>query len=231
MSLTTPTTHERDLREGFRDESYDAESDLEDDLVSQHARSSTEIAERDHGLLDEEEEREELLATTNIKTAPWKGFFGRARKGKRPAGIELREKKQQSRRPHKTRKEKKGGGKDEEGELLYEMEEGGETYDTSSQASSSSAEIDKQDSVDSSMPKVIQVSVTGQTWLMLLSAPKVGCVALRGSRKCSSPLRNYLFLDLPNHSESSPDTLVSTLQWHVYLRTYNNPYLSRWLPS
>ena len=155
MSMITPTTHERDLREGFRDESFDAESDLEDDLVSQHARNSTEIAERDHGLLDEEEEREELLATTGTKTAPSKGFFSRARKGQRPAGIELREKKQQSRRPHRTRKEKKGSGKDEEGELLYEMEEGGETYDTSSQASSSSAEMDKQDPVGSSISKVL----------------------------------------------------------------------------
>ena len=228
--MTTPTTHERDLREGFRDESFDAESDLEDDLVSQHARNSTEIAERDHGLLDDEEEREQLLATTGIKTAPWKDFFGRGRKGKRPADIELREKEQQIRRPHKTRKEKKGGGKDEEGELLYEMEEGGETYDTSSQASSSSAEIDKQETGDSSMPKVIQVSVAVQTWLMLLSAPKVGCVAHRGSRKCSS-LRNSLIFLLPKHWKFSPDTLVSTLQWHVYLRTYNNTHLSRWLPG
>ena len=81
MSMVTPTTHERDRREAFRDESFDAESDLEGDLVSQHARNSTEVAEHDHGLLDEEEEREELLATTGIKTAPSKGFFGRGRKG------------------------------------------------------------------------------------------------------------------------------------------------------
>ena len=193
MSMITPTTHERDLREGFRDESFDAESDLESDLVSQHARNSTEVAERDHGLLDEEEEREELLATTGIKTAASKGFFGRGRKGKRPVEIELSAKKQQSRRPHKTRKEKKRGGKDEEGELLYEMEEGGDTYDTSSQASSSSAEIDKQDSVYSSMSKVLQMSVPIQTWLILLSAPKVGFVAhhrsTNSSTLCSSLLR------------------------------------------
>lgn len=210
MSTITPTTHERDLREGFRDESFDAESDLEDDHVSQHARNSTEIAERDHGLLDEEEEREELLATTGIKTAPSKGFFGRARKGKTPAGIELREKKHQSRRPHKTRKAKKGSGRDEEGELLYEMEEGGETYDTSSQASSSSAEIDKQDSVHSSMSKVLFMSVPVQTWLMLLSAPKVGFVAHHRSIKCSTP-RTSLIRGLQSHSKFSPDTLVSTL--------------------
>ena len=230
MSTITPTTHERDLREGFRDESSDAESDLENDLVYQHARNSTEVAERDHGLLDEEEEREELLATTGIKTAPSKGFFGRGRKGKRPEDIELSGKKQQSRRPHKTRKGKKRGGKDEEGELLYEMEEGGETYDTSSQASSSSAEIDKQDSVYFSMSKVLQMSVPLQTWLMLLSAPKVGFVAHHRSIN-SSTLRSSLLRGLSSHSKLSPSTFVSPLQWHIYLRTYNHPHLPRWLPS
>ena len=195
MSTITPTTQERDLREGYRDESSDAESDLENDLVSQHARNSAEVAERDHGLLHEEEEREELLTQAGIKTAPSKGFFGRRPKGKRPAEIELSEQKQQGRRPHKSRKAKKRGGKDEEGELLYEMEEGGETYDTSSQASSSSAEIDKQDSVYSSMSKVRHMGVPVLTWLMLFSAPKVGFVAHYRSVN-SSTLRSSLIRGL-----------------------------------
>ena len=230
MPLTTPTIHKRDSREGFRDESFDEESDLEDDLGSQHARNSTDAAERDHGLLDEEEEREELLAGTSIKTGPSKGFFGRGRKGKRPAGIEPRNSKQQRRRPHKTRKHKKGGSKDEEGELLYEMEEGGETYDTSSLASSSSAEIDKPDSFYSSLSKVVQISLPVQTWLMLLSAPKVGFVAHHRSFN-SSTLCSTLLRGLSSHSKLSPGTFVSALQWHIYLRTYNHPHLPRWLPS
>ena len=195
MSTITPTTQERDLREGYRDESSDAESDSENDLVSQHARNSAEVAERDHGLLDEEEEREELLTQAGIKTTPSKGFFGRRPKGKRPAEIELSEQKQQRRRPYKSRKANKRGGKDEEGELLYEMEEGGETYDTSSQASSSSAEIDKQDSVYSSMSKVLQMGVPVRTWLMLFSAPKVGFVARYRSIN-SSTLRSSLIRGL-----------------------------------
>lgn len=160
MSTTTPTTQEKDLRQGYKDESSDAESDFENDPVAQHARSSTEIAEHDRGLLDEEEERERLLAAGSVQKTPSKGFFGRRQDIKRPGEVELGENKRKPRRSHKTRREKKGIGKDEEGELLYEMEEGGETYDTSSQASSSSAELDKLNLARSSMSKVIQMSMS-----------------------------------------------------------------------
>ena len=154
MSTITPSAQERGLKKGYRDDSSDAESDYGNDPVSQHARNSTEIAEYDRGLLDEEEEREKLLAAGGTQKAPSKGFFGRRQKDQKPAEIELDESKRKPRRSHKTRREKKGSGKDEEGELLYEMEEGGETYDTSSQASSSSAELDKLNSTHSSMSKV-----------------------------------------------------------------------------
>lgn len=166
MSSTTPTAQERDLREGYRDESSDAGSDFEHDPLSQHLRNSGEIAEHDHGLLDEEEEREKLLATRTTQKTLSQGFFGRRQKGNGSAEIEPNEKKQRPRRPHKTRREKKGSGKDEEGELLYEMEEGGETYDTSSQASSSSADLDKQ---DPAMTKVLHMSVTPEARLMIFS--------------------------------------------------------------
>lgn len=153
MSATAPTAQERDLKDGYRDESSDVESDFENDPVSRHARNSTEIAEHDRGLLDEEEEREKLLTAGGAQEAPSKGLFGRRRKDKKSAEIELKDNKRIPRRSHKTRREKKGSGKDEEGELLYEMEEGGESYDTSSQASSSSADLDKLNLAHSSMSK------------------------------------------------------------------------------
>lgn len=156
MSTTTPTAQERGLKEGYRDQSSDAESDYENDPVSQHSRNSTEIAEHDRGLLDEEEEREKLLAAGGTQKVPSKGFFGRRQKVQKPVEIELNASKRKPRRSHTTRRQKKGSSKDEEGELLYEMEEGGETYDTSSQASSSSAELDKFNLAHSSMSKVNQ---------------------------------------------------------------------------
>ncbi|KAL8696721.1 MAG: hypothetical protein Q9201_007517 [Fulgogasparrea decipioides] len=114
-----------------------SESDSEDDLVLQEIHNSTELAEHDRQVLLEEEEREELLS------------------GKHPRGHrsfssknESSQGKDQGRRStrqwsHKARRRKREGATDEAGELLYEMEEGGAKDDTSSQASSSSIELDK----------------------------------------------------------------------------------------
>ncbi|KAM0802327.1 alkaline-phosphatase-like protein [Usnea florida] len=153
MSTTTPVARERDSKEDYRDESSDAESEFDNDPVAQHARNSRELAEHDRGLLDEEEERETLLTGGRAQEDPPKGFFGRRDKDKEPSAIELNEKKKRPGRTRKGKRGKKRNRKDEEGELLYEMEEGRETYDASSQASSSSAELDKLDLSHSSMSK------------------------------------------------------------------------------
>ena len=169
MPSNTPSAHNPNVREGYQDETLAVESDSDHDSVSRHIRNSTERAEYDHELLEEEEEREKLLAAGGTQEDPPKGFFGRRRKDKKPAEIELNIPNRKSRRSHKTRREKKGSSKDEEGELLYEMEEGGETYDTSSQASSSSAELDKQNLTHSSMSKVPLQIMTFASQLTLLS--------------------------------------------------------------
>ena len=170
MSTVPPTAAQRDLKEGYRDENSDAESELDHDSISHHhVRNSTERARDDHELLEEEEERERLLAAGGEQKAPSKGFFGRRRRVKKPAEIELNSTKQKSRRPHQSRREKKGSSKDEEGELLYEMEEGGDTYDTSSQASSSSAELDKQNLKHSSTSKVMPIHMIVEAKLTFLS--------------------------------------------------------------
>ena len=159
MSTTIPMAQERDSKEVYRDASSDAESEFDNDPVAQHARNSTELAEHDRGLLDEEEERETLLTEGRAQEDPPKGFFGRRQKDKTPSAIELNEKKKRPGRARKGKRGKKRNRKDEEGELLYEMEEGGKTYDASSQASSSSAELDKLDLSHSSMSKVFQRSL------------------------------------------------------------------------
>lgn len=129
----------------------DADSDFEDDPIARHARNSAEISERDHEILDEEEEREELLAGKSTKDAQ-RGFFS-----KRHKGGQADMNKQASRKLRRSRKKKRhsrGGSRDEEGELMYEMEEGGPTSETSSLASSSSTELDKLNLKQSSMSKV-----------------------------------------------------------------------------
>ncbi len=129
----------------------DADSDFEDDPIVRHARDSVEVAEHDHEILDEEEEREKLLAGENTKDAP-RGFLSRRQKGgqadmNKQASRGLR-------RSRKKRKHARGGSRDEEGELMYEMEEGGPRSETSSLASSSSSELDKLNLKQSSMSKV-----------------------------------------------------------------------------
>ena len=156
MSTITPIAQERDSKEDYRDDTSDAESEFDNDPVAQHARNSTELAEHDRGLLDEEEERETLLTGGRAQNNPPRGFFGRRQKDKEPSAIELDENKKRSGRTRRGKRGKRRNRKDEEGELLYEMEEGGETYDTSSQASSSSAELDKLNVSHSSMSKVFQ---------------------------------------------------------------------------
>ena len=129
----------------------DADSNSEDDPIVRHARDSVEVAERDYEILDEEEEQEKLLAGENTKGAP-AGFFGRRHKGRQ--ADTNKQASRGLRRSRKKRKHVRGGSHDEEGELMYEMEEGGPRSETSSLASSSSTELDKLNLKQSSMSKV-----------------------------------------------------------------------------
>ena len=129
----------------------DADSDFEGDPIVRRARNSVEIAEYDHEILDEEEEREKLLAGESTKDAP-RGFFSKRHKsGQADLNKEASKK---LRRSRKKRRHARGSSRDEEGELMYEMEEGGPTSETSSLAASSSTELDKLNLKQSSISKV-----------------------------------------------------------------------------
>ena len=112
------------------------ESDLDNDPVVRGARDSTEVANHDREILDEEEERETLLVS-NSKAKVSKGILGRSRSN----GI-LAEKVQKD-RTKRRRKHARRGTTDGEGKLIFEMEEGGPVSDVSSQASGSSVELDR----------------------------------------------------------------------------------------
>ena len=154
MSMKTSASQQENLEKGGDDGvsiPSDAGSDFEGDPIEGHSRDSIEVAENDHEILDEEEEREKLLAGENTKDAP-RGFFSRRLKSgqtdvNKQASGDLR-------RSRKRRKHARGGSRDEEGELMYEMEEGGPRSDTSSLASSSSTELDKLNLRQSPMSKV-----------------------------------------------------------------------------
>ncbi|KAL8766618.1 MAG: hypothetical protein Q9194_006219 [Teloschistes cf. exilis] len=112
-------------------------SESEDDLVLGEIRDSTELANHDRQVLLEEEEREEFL--TEKRSGSHRPFFGRERKNQGKVQIP----KSTQQRSHKARKRKQDGSTREAGELLYKMEEGAAKEDTSSQASTSSTEVDR----------------------------------------------------------------------------------------
>lgn len=115
----------------------DSDSDLDSDTIVPAGKSSTEIAEDDHKILDEEEEREDLLAK-NRHGLKGQGVFDVGH----GSGVK-REIRREKRRAKRRKSRRKGHMKDEEGELMFEMEEGVTKSDTSSEASSSSVELDK----------------------------------------------------------------------------------------
>lgn len=99
----------------------DQEFDSDDDQVIDADYTSSKLQKRDRTLLEEEEEREKLLALEGSGN-------GRRKSKKRNA---------------RARKKKLQENNDEAGEFMYEMEEGGGREDTSSLASTSSAELDR----------------------------------------------------------------------------------------
>lgn len=114
-------------------------SDSEDEQILRNTRTSTELANHDRQILLDEEEREELLTEKRSKSG--RSFLNRiGRSDSRShghAGRAIRP------RAHKARKRKGSGTNEGAGELLYDMEEGGPKEEISSQASSSSIEVDQ----------------------------------------------------------------------------------------
>ena len=134
--MATPAEQREPPEKTYQDVSplgSDDDSDLDNDPVVRDARDSTEVANHDHGILDEEEERENLL-TSDGKGKVSKGIFGTGR------GDGLLAKKIRKDRAGRQRKKSRRDMRDGEGRLMFEMEEGGPASDVSSQ---SSLELDK----------------------------------------------------------------------------------------
>ena len=127
----------------------DSEFNEDSDLPGNDTRDSGELAEYDRGILVEEEEREDLLTKKNSGPQT-KGFFGRNSGGSITADIG-KKKRRRKRRKHR----RKGEVEDEDGALMFEMEEGGPKSDVSSEASSSSVGLDKLNASGRPRSKVI----------------------------------------------------------------------------
>jgi hypothetical protein len=161
MSTDTPAAQQRIPEKSYDDDvstPSDSDSNLEDDPVVLHARHSVEVTGRDREILDEEEEREKLLTGKSVKEAP-KGFFSKRYKDERHGGDLSKQEPRKRRRSRKRKRHVNGSRHDEEGELMYEMEEGGPISYSSSQASESSADLDKLNVARPPMSKVSRVQL------------------------------------------------------------------------
>lgn len=128
--------------------STNSESDSYLDENSYGSSHISEVRESDRNVLREEEERETLLSNARQPQSQ-AGVFGNASHN----GANVRK----SRRPTAGRKSEKLRRRGKK-ELMYEMEEGGFKDDTSSQSSSSLADLNTQKHQQPPMSKVRTLS-------------------------------------------------------------------------
>ncbi|KAI9775195.1 MAG: hypothetical protein M1839_001383 [Geoglossum umbratile] len=122
------------------------DSDSEDDKVVRRAQTSLEIAEHDRTVLEEEDEREKLLASGGAGDGLRRIFSisnsSKVMVGKGERRKQRREKRKAARRERRRGKRRGGGGEEEE--LMFEMEEGVMRGGSASDSSEGSSDIDRE---------------------------------------------------------------------------------------
>ena len=190
------------------DNSDREESDQQDDGLGI-------VAHGDREVLKEEEEREKLL--TGLK--PPSALGTRSSVGRYNDGLgrnEWREKKLQRRRDRKTKKRKSKGYKDEEGTLMYEMEQGG-TYDrASSEFSTSSSEsfLEKNTSTKDGWRKnVLHFLLIPGTIILLFSLLMFGAYRMSRNKATVSDTDNGILPLVATNGTSffAPTTILISL--------------------
>ncbi|TGO28290.1 hypothetical protein BPAE_0029g00180 [Botrytis paeoniae] len=165
-SLLSPSNYDEDAP-SIHSEHSDQDEDSDDDKIIQGARTSADIRKYDRGVLEEEEERDELLER-NLKrgrrgsalegiSSGLRGLWSKSHVLLPGAGNEgssnqddetgLEEKRRQRRNRRQKKKEKlmEDASYGEDGELMFEME-GGRMKEGS--ATGSSSETDESDDAD-----------------------------------------------------------------------------------
>ncbi|KAI9819589.1 MAG: ectonucleotide pyrophosphatase phosphodiesterase [Pycnora praestabilis] len=160
----------------------DQDSDPNDDEVLQGARDSREIARYDRTVLEEEEERDKLLLGGSARAGLRRIFSGghgnssSVKIGKREQRKQKRKEKRATMRERKrAKKDKLMAGNGENGELMFEMEEGGLRSDESSESSGASSDIDRRkfDSVFSKKLVTVHVVIIAFFCILFFAAFRV----------------------------------------------------------
>ncbi|KAF7899928.1 hypothetical protein EAF00_004264 [Botryotinia globosa] len=165
-SLLSPSNYDEDAP-SIHSEHSDQDEDSDDDKILQGARTSADIRKYDRGVLEEEEERDELLER-NLKrgrrgsalegiSSGLRGLWSKSHvllpgagnedSSNQDDGTEVEEKRRQRRNRRQKKKEKlmEDASYGEDGELMFEME-GGRMKEGS--ATGSSSETDESDDAD-----------------------------------------------------------------------------------
>ncbi|KAK2804049.1 hypothetical protein FQN51_002580 [Onygenales sp. PD_10] len=137
-SLLSPSAYDDDVA-SLRSLS-DQDSDSEDDELVKGSRTTLELSQHDRTVLEEEEERERLLVKTS-PTDPLRRIFGSKHDNGSSVRIGKRERRRQRRLERRAARMERKGRKEEEAELMYEMEEGVFEDDASSQSSTTSSDL------------------------------------------------------------------------------------------
>lgn len=137
-SLLSPANYDGDAA-SLRSPS-EQDSDSEDDEFLSHERNTLELAEHDRAVLEDEEELEKLLT----RRGPAHGL----RRMLSPNASSVRIGKREQRRARKEARKARRERVSEEGELMYEMEEGFGDDETSLISRSSSKLNGKEEYID-----------------------------------------------------------------------------------
>jgi predicted AlkP superfamily pyrophosphatase or phosphodiesterase len=160
-NLLSPTAHDDDVSSIHSAERSDQDTDSEDDVVVQGARTSAEIRAHDRRVLLDEEERDRLLEDSRQRgrrgsaLAPLKKLFARGQvelgepdEGDIYVKTEKGDGRRRRRRERRARKKKgllEDAARGEDGRLLYEMEEGGVKEGSATGSSSETEGSDERD--------------------------------------------------------------------------------------
>ena len=195
------------------------------DLYSSDEHDTDDPTEHDRNVLEKEEEQQEKLLNKSRNQGNRSGHDDKdsVKHGRRA------QKKERRRLLKGTRS--KNGTTDEEGKLLYEMEEGGSRDDLSS-LSSSSAELDKLKDQPSESSKV------RSHYLVIPDQSTHSSPEATESSKHQRFLAHHRLVP-PSCLRLVPDVVQERpkaqsfypLERHVFVRSYHYPHIARWIPS
>lgn len=168
--------------------------------------------EEDRAVLEDEEQQERLLAGEDLA-----GDQTQVDNGGRD--------RRRGRRKRRRNKRRDQSLKDEEGSLMYEMEEARFKDDASSQSSSSSLELDRVNQLSKTKVYFTRVGY-GDSLTKRCSGPAQDMDPRNRHTDCSSVSTAPVRLIQDVRSSSHKPSRLQPVKWHLYVRSYDNSHFA-----